>query len=278
MASKTFTRNLLLGFLLLAAAFALEVSKPYTLAKDVTDIWFFDIGQGDSIFIDGKEQILIDGGPSSQVLTKLSSVLPFWDRSLDAVIATHPHADHVTGIVHVLNRYSVDYIFDSGQDYGTQIFEEFLRLDPKPIGRGSELFGDLILWPQVQLGRQRADDPNDDSVVFLFEDQGVRVLLTGDIGIDEEAQILDSIPDVDVLKVPHQGSRTSSSKEFLERANAEVGIITVGENDYGHPHTDVVNRLKRYSNQIYRTDMHGDLRVRIEDGEYEISMHRLGNY
>lgn len=276
-AQKTFAQ-IGLGFALLAAAILLEIAKPYTLAPNVTDIWFFDIGQGDSIFINGEQQILIDGGPSAAVLTKLPQVMPFWDRSINAIVNTHPHADHVTGLVHVFGRYEVDHLFDSGQDYGTQIFEEFLLLGPKPIGQGSQLFGHEVLWPRLTSGRARAEDPNDDSVVLLFEEQGVKVLLTGDIGAQEEAEILELVPDVDILKVPHQGSRTSSSVEFLERVNAEVSIITVGENDYGHPHEDVVNRLKAFSESIYQTDLHGDIRVRIKNGKYEITLHELGNY
>ena len=249
-----------------------------TFQQDRLAVWVFDVGQGDAIFIDGPEkQILIDGGPNGIVLEKLTSVIPFWDRSIDVIINTHPHADHVTGLNYVLDRYEIEEVWVSGQNYGTDVFAEFESLKtPRLVSSGYEI--DLgagavltVLWPEYDLDGQRLDDPNDGSVVTLVTYGDTTILLTGDIGVDEEEQLLDHLPRIDVLKVGHQGSITSSSPDFLDVIDPRYAIITVGENDYGHPSPIVLDRLESTGAIILRTDQDGDIRILSDGGEPEVT-------
>jgi competence protein ComEC len=141
-------------------------------------IWVFDVGQGDAIFIDGPDkQILIDGGPDTLVLERLSSVMPWWDRSIDIVVNTHPHADHLAGLVPVLERYKVAQVLDADEGYTTPEFAEYLRLAGPHRGI---LAGDVTidlgdgvylktLWPEFAYNDAVLEDPNDGSIVFLLE-------------------------------------------------------------------------------------------------------------
>lgn len=241
--------------------------------QDRVVVWVFDVGQGDAIFIDAPDaQILIDGGPGDEILEKLSAVMPFWDRHIDLIINTHPHADHVTGLNYVLERYVVDDVWVSGQEYGTETFayfEELIEAKEYIIAAGEEIevgtgANVTVLWPPDTLEGERLDDPNGGSVVLELNVAGHRVLLTGDIGVDEEFELLEDLHDVDVLKVGHQGSKTSSSMAFLTKVDPEISVISVGENDYGHPHRNVLDRITSIGSTILRTDRDGDVRITLD--------------
>ncbi len=245
---------------------------PEVYSKNETmTVWVFDVGQGDSILItSGSEQVLVDGGPSSSVLEKLEMAMPFWDREIELIVSTHPHADHVTGLNYVLDRYLVDRIWTTGQEYSTGVFKRFQEISNDIIVKSGNKYyfkngATLsVLWPNKSLEGQYLDDPNSGSIVLLLEYGDSSVLLTGDIGIKEEENILDNLPDIDVLKVAHQGSFTSTSIKFLEIARPEVAIISVGENDYGHPHGIILDRLTAIGANIFRTDQNGDISVILD--------------
>lgn len=249
--------------------------------NDEVSIWVFDVGQGDSIFVDANVQVLIDGGPTDTVIEKLSIVMPFWDRSIDLIVNTHPHADHLTGLISVLRRYQIGEVWVSGQEYETSFSDAFNdSIDALSVmmtaGHSIELDQNVVIkvvWPITNLEGIHLDDPNDGSIVLLIECFETRILLTGDIGIEEELLIMDQIGDIDVLKVAHQGSATSSHIEFLEVTRPEVAIISVGENDYGHPHESVLNRFDQIGTQVYRTDLHGDVRIVCSEYGYEIKLY-----
>lgn len=252
--------------------------------EDRVVVWVFDVGQGDAIFIDAPDaQVLIDGGPSDEILEKLSAVMPFWDRTIDLVINTHPHADHVTGLNHVLERYIVEEVWVSGQDYTTETFAYFQSLtdidaqavsegDGFALGGGAQLD---VLWPKQEITGERIDDPNAGSVVTLLTFGELDMLLTGDIGVEEEFEILDTFDAVDVLKVGHQGSKTSSSMAFLTKADPEIAVISVGQNDYGHPHKSVVDRIESIGSTILRTDQDGDVRILFNDSRVMVTLFDL---
>ena len=233
-------------------------------------VWIFDVGQGDAIFIDAPhQQMLIDGGPDALVLERLAAVMPWWDRSIDVVVNTHPHADHVVGLISVLERYQVQDMIDGGEGYNTPEFAEYLRLagvsrriisasEVIELGDGATL---TTLWPAVPYADAVLEDPNDGSVVFLFEYGQTSILLTGDAGLEEELEW--EVRDVDILKVGHHGSETSTSQELLDRTTPEVAIISVGEdNNYGHPSRFVIERLLRAGINVLRTDQNGNVRIR----------------
>lgn len=244
--------------------------------NDVT-VWVFDVGQGDGIFIDGPERdVVLDGGPSSAMVEKVSSVLPWWDRSIDTVINTHPHADHLVGLVPLLERYKVDEVLDADQGYGTPEFEQYLRTagDHRRVikaGEVIELGGGATLtavWPIDSYNGEYLEDPNDGSVMLLLEAEGKKMLFTGDAGVEQERALLQDydLGDIDVLKIGHHGSDTSTSSELLAATTPEDAIISVGEgNTYGHPSKFVVANLLNHGIEVWRTDLQGDIRVKFAD-------------
>lgn len=242
-------------------------------------IWVFDVGQGDAIFIDAPgKQVLIDGGPGSQVLEQLSAVMPWWDRSIDVIVNTHPHADHLEGLLPVMEQYTIGEVLDADESYTTPEFEEYMQLadgqrrvisagEVIDLGHGAKL---TTLWPAEPYDDAILADPNDGSIVMLFEYGDTSMLLTGDAGIEEEE--FWEVGDVDILKVGHHGSDTSTGQELLDRVTPEVAVISLGENnDYGHPDPFVIDRLERNNVEIYRTDLDGTIRVKTTGGEPEIA-------
>ena len=244
-------------------------------------VWFFDVGQGDAIFIESPsgEQLLIDGGRGSVVLEKLADVMPFWDRSIDAVLLTHPHADHVDGLVHVLERYDVETVYTTGVDYLTSSAEEFSRRSgddeelvlvdtPRVLSLGGGVTLELV-YPQASLEQKHMDDVNDASIVGVLRYGETSILLTGDIGNEAELSLIPFLDEsVDILKVGHHGSRYSTSQTLLETILPSVAIISSGEgNEYGHPHAETLERLSAVGATILRTDLHGDIRLLSTGGE-----------
>lgn len=283
MSSRTkYTHKILaVGALTTLLVFFQWTRSGHAFGHDRLIVWFFDVGQGDAIFIESPsgEQLLIDGGPGSVVLEKLSDVMPFWDRTIDDVLLTHPHADHVDGLVEVVERYRVQTVYTTGVEYPTNDELEFERRvsdeehvvvvdHPQTIDLGDGVTLQLIT-PMSSLEHERVPDVNDASIVGILRYGDTSVLLTGDIGNEAELQLIPFIDEpVDVLKVGHHGSRYSTSSALLEAIHPQVGVISVGaKNDYGHPHQETLDRLARYGVTILRTDQNGDIRLLSEGGE-----------
>jgi len=247
---------------------------------------FFDVGQGDAIFVESPQghQILIDGGPDSRILEKLPKEMPFYDRSLDLLILTHPERDHMAGLIEVLKKYKVDYILWTGVLRDTPDFQEWANtLSSIKIGGGkaqikiaragqkiiaSKAVFD-ILYPFENLEGKEFKNSNDTSIVLKLSFNNSKFLFTGDIYKSGEQELIEkgSDFDIDVLKIAHHGSKTSSSEEFLERTSPEIAVIQLGKNPYGHPHQEVLERLEKYGIEVLRTDEKGDIEM-ISDGEY----------
>ena len=242
---------------------------------------FFDVGQGDAIFIQSPtgQQVLVDGGPDpTTLLARLGEQMPFWDRSLDLVILTHPDADHLTGLVPVLERYRVAQVFDTGQPSDTPAFarwQELLAEEKVPVldsraGTKVALGGDVtltVLHTGTNLMTGGAADSNNNSIVTRLVMGQVSVLLPGDIEAEVEHELIRSgqpLPST-VLKAPHHGSDTSSSPAFLEAVNPQLVVISVGQDNlFGHPSPEVLARLALYT--LLRTDEQGNVEV-ITDGQ-----------
>ncbi len=255
---------------------------------EVLTIYFFDVGQGDSALVTSPDgtQILIDGGPDDTVLRRLGEVMPFYDRSLDAIILTHPHADHVNGLVNVLERYEVGMVVDSGAVYATSAYKEWeRRIRDKHIphviavsGQRMIAGGDLridMIAPLESFEGVSRKNVHDAMVVAELAYGETSVLFTGDMEDDLERKLLyfGVLPNTDILKVGHHGSKTSTSEVLLKAVSPEMTIISSGEkNTYGHPHADVLARLRQFSIPVHRTDEEGTIVLTTDgSGMYEVT-------
>lgn len=287
-----------IGLSLMALAMILSLVFQAVQVKWLADslelkVWVFDVGQADAIFIetpDGK-QILVDAGAGEAILTKLGQVMAPWDRTIDAVVITHPHADHEGGLPEVLSRYNVGIIYETGvlgygdlqdsvqelaTEQGTEIV--FVTEGTLPLLTKEGVRGRLeIFAPDTSLQNKKLDNLNEASIVLLLTYGETSVLLTGDAPIDEEDEILDDIDQsIDVLKVAHHGSVTSTSGNFLDIVSSRYAIISVGaENDYGHPHPATLERLLSRGIEIFRTDLDGDILITSTGGEPVVESRQL---
>lgn len=256
------------------------------------EVTFFDVGQGDAAFIETPEgrQILIDGGPSSVILEKLGHEMPFWDRTIDLVILTHPEKDHLSGLLEVLKRYKVENILWTGVVRDTAEFKEWQKLIAEErakitiaksgqlISAGMERSNLSILYPFESLGGEILKDSNNTSIVARLVFGETSFLFTGDATQSVEKElVLPPTPhnptphnlDADVLKVGHHGSKTSTSKEFVEAVSPVIAVISVGkDNTYGHPRQEVLDNLAGI--KILRTDLDGDIKITSDGINYAV--------
>jgi competence protein ComEC len=247
--------------------------------NDNLRVVFFDVGQGDSIFIrtPQKHHILIDGGPGNVVLEKLRRELPFFYNSIDLLILTHSHDDHVSGLIEVLERYDVKEIVSTGALGEATISKKWNKIINEKGYRearaGQKIFTTdfyiTTLYPVKSLKEEKVKDLNAISVISLFNfKEKYRFLFMGDVYDDQEKELLlycegvNSCDDlaVDVLKIGHHGSKTSTSEVFLKKVMPKVAVIMVGaDNRYGHPHYEVIERLEDFNINVMRTDRDGDI-------------------
>jgi len=234
---------------------------------------FLDVGQGDAILIEqGSRQILIDGGPSGQVLMeKLGKYIPFWDREIEVVVATHPDQDHIEGLVAVMKNYRVDSLIEATDQSESQLYKNYEELiQTKNIQKIDGVAGVKIKLADAELDvvhpqnapNEIVKDTNLYSVVTKLVFGQSSFLFTGDLTSDEELKMIQENIDVSakVLKVGHHGSKYSSSNEFLEKVNPQDAIISVGKNNrFGHPAPEALDRIKNHKINIFRTDKIGDI-------------------
>jgi competence protein ComEC len=289
--------RLILGAACLSVAMAASVA---TSAPDGrVHVIVLDVGQGDAILVEGNEggRILVDGGPDGSVLlADLDRVIPSWDRRIDAVVLTHPHDDHVAGLVSVVRRYRVGAAYESGwpgesAEYSAwkqALAEAGIPLAGLSTGQSLRL-DDVtlrVLWPDDGRSRPPSLDStapdnrktNDASVVLLGEYQGRRFLLTGDVEDDvDPTLIVRGLPHVDLLKVAHHGSATASSEALLAALEPAVAIVSVGAgNSYGHPNAGTMARLRAHSSRVYRTDASGTIDVTLDRASVSVARARGG--
>ena len=239
---------------------------------------FFDVGQGDAVYYRTARgnDVLIDGGPGDAVLSKLGSAMPFTDRTLELVILTHPHADHVAGLVEVLKRFSVKKVMLPDVPYETATYQVFLDLlASKHIevvrpAAGSRVYLDDettldIFYPVVAQFPSIPGDINDVSIVGRLSFGKMNALLTGDAGKDiENLFIALGFPlESEILKIGHHGSRHSTLEAFVKAVRPDYSVISVGKNSYGHPHEEVLGTLKKFDTEVLRTDEREDVVFRL---------------
>ncbi|AFV25177.1 competence-like protein [Methanolobus psychrophilus R15] len=201
------------------------------------------------------------------------------------MVATHAHADHIGGMVTILNNFNVKRFIDSGNPHTTKTYENMLiAIDKKDIPFSLAEVGQTIgLDPSTTITifnpSELTGDLNDDSVVIKLTYGDVSFLFTGDTETRAENKMIVAGYDInsDILKVAHHGSRSSTTQQFLQKVNPEVCIIMVGtDNRYGHPHQEIIDRLNLFGCQVYRTDLDGNTIVKNDGKEYSAETQTSG--
>ena len=248
--------------------------------KSQLKLVFCSVGQGDATLIIRKDrQVLIDGGPNNRVLDCLGRHLPFWDRQLELVIASHAEADHITGLIEVVRRYEVKQFLAVNEVNDTAEWQALNQaINEKQVKIRELIAGDSVVIGPIKLQWLWPEKPgrgvlgvktslNQVSQVISGRFGEFDWLMTGDIDTKIERQLVTSgtLPEVEVLKVAHHGSKYSTGAEFLNAVSPELAVIEVGKNSFGHPTEETLDRLSRARAQIKRTDEAGDVVV-ISDG------------
>lgn len=242
------------------------------------EVVFLAVGQGDATLINlpGNNEILIDGGPDTSVLSGLAKHLPIYDRSIELLILTHGHADHAAGLVEVLKRYKVKKIIWRAGESQEAAYRAFMAAAKAETGAELvQITGDMIFtWPQGKLNIffpeesilqevNNKNRENDLSLIVQWQQEDKKFLIMGDRGVEGEKALSErkgqQISNNEVLKVGHHGSEYSSSEEFLNLVKPKWAIISVGENKFGHPSLRIIRRLERVGAKVWRTDMMGDI-------------------
>ena len=255
-----------------------QVSTPGGIANGTLEAHFIDVGQGDSILVKyGNKSMLIDGGPIDAGPTVASYLKSHGVSAIDVLVSTHPHADHIGGLLTILEQFPVKVVYDNGIPHTTQTYEEYLTLidqkniryivpqrgDTLDLGQGVAV---LVLSPPP--GGIDGEDLNENSLVLKITFGDTSFLLASDAGFPAEDAMLSSGAGLrsDVLKVGHHGSKYSSGKAFLQAVDSKYAVIDVGaDNPYGHPAPATMARLEERGTKVYRTDRDGNI-VMTSDG------------
>ncbi|MEK7209402.1 MAG: MBL fold metallo-hydrolase [Patescibacteria group bacterium] len=275
--NKKFILGVLMFLIVLIFWFVLEREN------QIAQVVFLDVGQGDSqlVLLPGDVQILIDAGPSASISAKLSQYLPFYDKDIELAILTHPHADHLRGFISVFKNYNIKNFMFAGANYESRVYADFMAALKS---EGAKVYlaraGDIVSFVKHQVSDKGVGRPllhilspagsslsksfkgiHDSMVVSQLNLADKKFLLMGDAEAELESALIASnaILDVDILKIGHHGSKTSTSEKLLQAAQPEEAVIQVGRNSYGHPTSIVLDRLVRFGVKIFRNDQIGDV-------------------
>ena len=269
--------------LLCIAAFGvlMLICREYSLQPTGTlQVHIGNVGQGDGILLTSPsgKHVVIDGGPNLDLLSFLGTAMPWFDRTVELLVLTHPDADHITALPELINRYRVQAILMTAIDHNSGRYEALLQgIDTQNIPIITPQLGQIIelgdgaklevLWPTTSLIGVKPDRPNDTSVVLRASFGSKSILLAGDIEAAAEAALLATGQNLraDYLKIPHHGSSTSTSTGFLLAVNPTYAVITAGkDNKFGHPHSEVTNRLDHFNIPYWITGKDGNLRIDLD--------------
>jgi competence protein ComEC len=259
---------------------------------------FCDVGQGDGILMitPGGKQIVVDGGPGSKIGDCLSQKMPFWDRTIEMVVLTHPERDHLEGLLEVLARYKVEMIVTTGIKNNTELFSAWQKAvdqegakiyTPKAGDRlvldstGDRTSSIEILWPtseKLELWKLAGlSETNESSIVLRVSlgppnppagGGGFCAYLTGDLPKESLQPLIDK--PCQVLKVSHHGSKTGTNQEIINAVEPAVAVIQVGKNNFGHPQKEVLELLQSKGVKILRNDTNGIVEVVTDGKSYQI--------
>ncbi len=231
-------------------------------------VHFLDVGQGDSIFIElpDDKTMLIDASEREYADKITTYIYSCGYNSLDYVVATHPHSDHIGGMADVIGSFSVGNVILSPATHTTKTYTNMLTAIDQSGAKvtlgtvGTEIFSDgdlsaVVIAPVTE----DYSNLNNSSVMIMLTYGEKKFLFTGDAEEEEERTVTADVK-CDVLKVGHHGSSTSTGNAFLTAASPEYAVISCGtDNSYGHPHTETIDKLQKAGINIYRTDLQGDI-------------------
>jgi len=268
---KIFLENILTVFFFLLSFLFFVVLKKTSIQR--AEVVFLDVGQGDAILVQQDNyQILIDGGPDDSLLYELPRFLPWFDKKIEKVILTHPHDDHLVGIMLLLKKYQVEEILFVNVEYGNWGYE-YLKENYSKIMKNVKA-GDNFRYKDIHFSalypfenrKNQEENLNNESVVLFLYIQGYKLLLMGDAEQEVEEKLLEFeiIKNVDILKAGHHCSRSSSSEEFLRFTQPEISICMCGEgNSFNHPHYETIEKFKSLNVQYFITFEEGNIRFRF---------------
>ena len=253
--------------------------QPPPAPEQPLTIHFIDVGQGDAILIQDAEgnAALIDGGNEDSLALKYLQGLGV--KKIDLMIATHPHSDHIGGLIQILNGMPVAKVITNGQMHTTPTYEQFLdAISGAKAVYGEVKRGDAITWGKISFkvlnpATNTGDNLNGNSIVLWFTYGQTSVLLMGDADAYAENSILSTGVTVkaDILKVGHHGSRISSSIEFLEKVSPTLAVYSAGvENSFGHPAPQTIAKLKSLGAQVIGTDKNGTIIIKMNEAGYTV--------
>ncbi len=261
---------------------------PQTVPKNhMLTVSFIDVGQGDAIFLQSPngKTMLIDAGPTNSASKVVTFLKNKGISSLDIVIATHPHEDHIGGMTSILNSFTVYKFIDIGYPQTTRVYEDMLNIiDQKNIPYITVKAGDLINWDAtttirvINPQRTFVDNLNDNSIVLKLTYGTINFLFMGDAGKLVEDQIHDNI-ESEILKVSHHGSQYGTSPTFIRKVSPQVSVISVGaDNPYGHPAKETLQCLYNAGSKVYRTDQVGTITISTDGNTYQIKTEKTESY
>lgn len=282
-------RYLLLGIFAIAALLGISVYQYFHFYDGRLHIVYCSVGQGDAVLITtpNHKHILIDSGPGDGVVGCLTNHLAFWDRTIDLAFLTHPHADHYTGYYYLIDKFSVNNFITedlhiSKQSAAIQELEK--KLSQKNVRRHTVTKGDLwrigenikltieapdLKWLEQHANyNQKTTSENTSLIVELSYGTALHLLFTGDAQIDEISHVLKDFPTrINILQVPHHGSKTGTSPEILDALKPDLAVISVGKkNIYNLPNPSVVEMITDKKIMVKRTDQDGDVEI-VSDGK-----------
>lgn len=284
--TKKFDSVLIASFLLLAALdvfvwFQIIFGKPPSGPR----MYFLDIGQGDAelTVLPGGVKILTDAGPDKSILQELEKNPSLDNRYIDIAIISHPQLDHFNGFQYLLGKYRIGAFIFNGRSNGPEATEWGAlvnKIKASHIPLITLAGGDAIRYrdSRIDFLSPNSDfiqsaELNDTGFVELLNTGGLKILLTADIGSNIESYLIDRFNiEADILKIPHHGSKFSSSDEFLKKVNPKIAVIEVGSrNRYGHPTKETLGRLaSSTSAKVFRTDVSGTVSAILEMGRLKI--------
>ena len=280
---KKYTVILTIIFMILAGAFELFQGTVAITPGEDLKVHFLDVGQGDSIFIElpTNETILIDASikdASDKIINYLKEEKV---SKIDYVFATHPHSDHIGGMSAVIKAFDIGQIYMPKAVTTTKTYENLLltikdkNLKIKTAKAGNTIIDTDDLKLVVLAPNQDSyESLNNYSIVLKLTYKEKSFLFTGDAETLSEKEITGDV-EADVLKVGHHGSRTSTSQAFLNKVNPSYAVISVGlNNDYKHPHQEVIDRLEKKNIKIYRTDQNGDIIFTTEGYNIDVKVEK----